>query len=212
MVAVPKMKLTPAEYLAIERKAETKSEFYRGEMVAKARASEEHCLIKDNLAGEVGNHLKGGPCRAVTSDLRVKVDATGLYTYPDVVIYCDRPQFEDHVLDTLLNPRAIVEVLSDSTEKYDRGTKFRHYRQIPSLQEYILVSQDEPLVERHVRQPDGSWLLTEFAGLDRVFEFASVPARVPLAEIYRDVKFPEVPPRSPRGRDEHPGGGGPPAQ
>src|SRR4051812_14840947 len=195
MSAVPKTKLTPAEYLAIERKAAGKSEFYRGEMFAMAGASEEHCLIKDNLAGEVRHQLKGGPCRVVTSDLRVKVDATGLYTYPDVVIYCDRPRFEDDVFDTLLNPRAVVEVLSDSTEKYDRGAKFRHYRQIPSLQEYVLVAQDEALAERHVRQPDGSWLLTEFAGLDRVLELATVPARVPLAEIYRDVTFPEVPPR-----------------
>jgi Uma2 family endonuclease len=195
MVAVPKTNLTPVEYLAIERKAATKSEFYRGEMFAMAGASEEHCLIKDNLAGETRNQLKGGPCRVVTSDLRVKVDATGLYTYPDVVIYCDRPEFEDNVLDTLLNTQIIVEVLSDSTEKYDRGAKFRHYRQIASLQEYVLVAQNEPLVERHVRQPDGSWLLTEFAGLDRGFEFATVPARVPLAEIYRDVTFPEVPPR-----------------
>jgi Uma2 family endonuclease len=195
MSAVPKPKLTPAEYLALERKAAFKSEYYRGEMFARAGASEEHCLIKDNLAGEARYQLKGGPCRVVTSDLRVKVDATGLYTYPDVVIYCDRPQFEDHVFDTLLNPRVIVEVLSDSTEKYDRGAKFRHYRQIASLQEYILVAQDEPLVERHVRQPDGSWLLTEFAGRDRVLEFTSVPARVPLAEIYRDVTLPEAPPR-----------------
>src|SRR2546423_14345577 len=102
MSAVPKVKLTPAEYLAVERKAEFKSEFYRGEMFAMAGASEEHCLIKDNLAREVGNQLKGTHCRVVTSDLRVKVDPTGLYTYPDVVIYCDRPQFEDEVFDTLL--------------------------------------------------------------------------------------------------------------
>lgn len=195
MSAMPKTKLTPTEYLAIERQAEFKSEYYRGEMFAMAGASEEHCLAKDNLAGEVGNQLKSRRWRVVTSDMRVKVDPTGLYTYPDVVIYCDRPEFEDDVFDTLLNPRAIVEVLSKSTEAYDRGPKFRHYRQIPSLQEYVLVWQDEPVVERHVRQPDGSWLLTEFAGLDRVLEFTSVPARVPLAEIYRDVAFPDVAPR-----------------
>ncbi len=195
MTAVPKTRLTPEQYLAIERKAETKSEFYRGEMFAMAGASEEHCLIKDNMAREVGNQLKDSSCRVVTSDLRVKIDATGLYTYPDVVIYCGRPEFEDGVLDTLLNPRAIVEVLSKTTEAYDRGAKFRHYRQIASLQEYVLVSQDQPLAERHVRQPDGSWVMTELAGLERVFEFASVPVRVPLAEVYREVTFPEVPPR-----------------
>src|SRR5947208_1446546 len=190
MSAVPKTKLTPAEYLAIERKAAFKSEFYRGEMFAMAGASEEHCLIKDNLAAEVRSQLRG-KCRVVTSDLRVKVDATGLYTYPDVVIYCDKPQFEDDVLDTLLNPRAVVEVLSDSTEKYDRGTKFRHYRQIPSLQEYVLVAQDRPLVERYVRQADGSWLLTVFEGPSSTFTFTSIPVRIPFSEIYNGVKFPE---------------------
>jgi Uma2 family endonuclease len=194
MSAVPKPRLTPAEYLALERKAAFKSEFYRGEMFAMAGASEEHCLAKDNLAREVGNQLKGGPCRVVTSDLRVKVDATGLYTYPDVVIYCDRPQFEDEVFDTLLNPRAVVEVLS-LIERCGKGTNIRHYRRVPSLREYILVWQDQPLVERHIRQPDGSWLLTDFAGLERELEFVSVPARVPLAEIYRDITFPENPPR-----------------
>jgi Uma2 family endonuclease len=195
MSAATRTKLTAAEYLAIERKAEYKSEFYDGEMFAMAGASEEHCLAKDNLAREVGYQLKAGPCRVVTSDLRVLVNATGLYAYPDVVIYCDRPQFVDDVFDTLLNPLAIVEVLSPSTENYDRGTKFRHYRQIPSLQEYVLVSQDQPLVERHVRQSDGSWLMTEIAGLDRVLEFGCVPARVPLGEVYRGVTFPEAPSR-----------------
>src|SRR2546423_9566079 len=117
MSAVPKPKLTPAEYLAAERKAEFKSEYYRGEMFAMAGASEAHCLVKDNLAAEARSQLKGSGCRVVTSDLRVKVDVTGLYTYPDIVIYCDTPQFDDTVHDTLLNPRAIVEVLSDSTEK-----------------------------------------------------------------------------------------------
>src|SRR5436309_15384121 len=101
MSAVPKTQLTPSQYLAIERKAEFKSEFYRGEMFAMAGASEEHCLIKDNLAGEVRQQLKGSACRVVTSDLRVKVDPTGLYTYPDVVIYRDRPHFEDETFDTL---------------------------------------------------------------------------------------------------------------
>jgi Uma2 family endonuclease len=195
MSAAPKPKFTPAEYLALERKAAFKSEYLNGEMFAMAGANRVHVIIRDNFAGELHAVLKGTPCRAYSVDMRVKVDATGLFTYPDIAIVCGMPQFEDDAFDTLLNPRAIVEVLSDSTEKYDRGTKFRHYRQIASLQEYVLVAQDEPLVERHVRQPDGSWLLTEFAALDRVFEFASVPARVPLAEIYRDVTFPETPPR-----------------
>jgi len=193
MSTAPQPKLTQAEYLAIERKAEFKSEYYRGEMFAMAGASEEHCLVKDNLAGELRSQLKGGPCRVVTSDMRVKVDATGLYTYPDIVVYCDKGQFEDSVLDTLLNPRVIVKVLSESTEMYDRGDKAQHYHRIASLPEYLLVSQSAPLVERHVRQPDGSWLLTEVSGLDQTLEFVSVPALVPLTEIYRNVEFPQNP-------------------
>jgi Uma2 family endonuclease len=194
MSAVPKTKLTPSEYLAIERKAEFKSEFYCGEMFAMAGANRWYIIARDNLAGELHSNMKGTPCRAYSVDMRIKVDVTGLYTYPDIAIVCGKPEFEDDVHDTLLNPRAIVEVLSESTEKYDRGAKFRHYRQIASLQEYVLVSQDEPLVERRVRQADGSWGLTEFAGLDGILEFASVPVRVPLSEIYRDVAFPEPSP------------------
>jgi Uma2 family endonuclease len=125
--------------------------------------------------------------------MRVKVNATGLYTYPDIAIVCDKPQFEDEVFDTLLNPRAVVEVLSDSSEKYDRGAKFGHYRQIPSLQEYVLVAQDRPLVERYVRQADGSWVLTIYEGLSSTFTLSSVPARIPLAEIFDGVKFPDQP-------------------
>jgi Uma2 family endonuclease len=160
-----------------------------------AAASYEHCLIKDNLAGETRSQLKDSPCRVVTSDLRVKVLATGLYTYPDVVIICDQPQFEDSQFDTLLNPRAVIEVLSDSTEKYDRGDKFEHYRKIPSLQEYVLVAQNRPLVHRYVRQADGDWRLTAFDDLSQALELASVPVRVPLAEVYRGVTFPETPSR-----------------
>ena len=144
-----------------------------------------------------GNQLEGGPCHVLTSDLRVKVTATGLYTYPDIVIVCDKPQFEDAVFDTLLNPRTIVEILSDSTEKYDRGDKFAHYRQVPSLQEYVLVSQDRPHVERHVRQPDGSWLPTVFDNPAEAFAFNSVPVTIPLAAIYEGVEFPEQPGQTP---------------
>ncbi len=182
--------LTPQEYLERERKAEFKSEFYRGEMFVMSGASWEHTLIKDNTAGEARVQLKSGPCRVVTSDLRVKVHATGLYTYPDIIIVCDEPQFEDKMFDTLLNPRVLMEVLSESTEKYDRGTKSGHYRRIPSLQEYVLIAQIEPLVERYVRQPNGDWLLTEFRGLSQTFAWAAVPVKIALAEIYRSVEFP----------------------
>lgn len=197
MSTASKRLLTPQEYLARERKAEFRSEYYAGEMFAMAGASWKHTLIKDNLAREAGNQLKDGSCRVLTSDLRVKVNPTGLYTYPDIVITCERPEFEDNHFDTLVNPQILVEVLSDSTEKYDRGTKSTHYRRIKSLKEYALVSQDRPFVERYVRQPDGDWLLTEFSGLESVFAFSTVAAQVALADIYRGVEFPEVPLRDP---------------
>ena len=189
MASVPKPWITPQEYLERERKAEHKSEYFRGEMFAMAGATWEHTLIKDNMATETRNQLRDGPCQALTSDLRVLVDATGLYTYPDIIVVCDEPQFLDGEFDTLLNPRCLIEVLSESSEAYDRGDKFKHYRKIPTLQEYILISQKEPLVERHVRQADGSWLMKEFTSLTQIFEYASIPSIVPLGEIYRGITF-----------------------
>jgi Uma2 family endonuclease len=195
MSTAPTRLLTPQEYLALERQAAYKSEYFRGEMFAMARASFEHTLVKDNLAREAGNQLKNGPCRVLTSDLGVRVSATGLYTYPDLVIVCDKPEFVDKVMDTLLNPRAIIGVLSDSTEKYDRGGKFAHYRQIATLQEYVLVAQDRPLVERYVRQKDESWVLTVYDDLSHTLALSSAPVRVPLTEIYGGIEFPESPGR-----------------
>jgi len=182
-------KLLPQEYLAMERRADYRSEFYRGEMFAMAGASWEHTRIKDNFARKTGNQLENGPCCVLTSDLRVKVDATGLYTYPDVIIVCDQPLFEDDVFDTLLNPSAIAEVLSDSTEKYDRGQKFAHYRQLPTVREYVLIAQDRPLVERYVRQPDGTWVMTAYDDLTQTFSFGTMPVAITLADIYRGVSF-----------------------
>ena len=195
MSSATKRTLTPEEYLTLERAASLRSEYLRGETFAMAGASYEHTLVKDNLAREAGNHLKNGPCRVLTSDMRVKVSPTGLYTYPDIVIVCDEPEFEDAMLDTLLNPRVIIEVLSDSTEKYDRGAKFAHYRQITSLQEYVLIAHDRPVVERYVRQGNESWLLTVTSDLSRIFEFASVPVRIALEEIFAGVQLPENPGR-----------------
>jgi Uma2 family endonuclease len=193
MSTVPKRLLSPQEYLAQERLAAFRSEYYRGETFAMAGASWEHTRIKDNIARKVGNQLEGGPCEVYTSDLRVKVTATGLYTYPDVIVVCGEQQLEDAVMDTLLNPRALVEVLSDSTENYDRGDKFELYKQLVSLQEYVLVAQDRPYLERHVRQPDGSWVKTVFDDMAQSFSFVSVPVQIPLVEIYRGVEFPPAP-------------------
>jgi Uma2 family endonuclease len=191
MTAVPKPRLTPEQYLAVERKAEFKSEYYDGEMFAMAGASFPHNRIKENLAARIHSALQDGPCQSVSSDQRVKVIQTGLYTYPDIVIICGDPQFEDAVVDTLLNPQVIVEVLSESTANYCRTKKYRHYKQIDSLQEYVLVAQDEPVIERRVRQADGSWAETHIEGLDQEFAFATVPVRVPMAAVYAGVTFPE---------------------
>ena len=126
--------------------------------------------------------------------MRVRVSATGLYTYPDALIVCGKPEFDDAEFDTLLNPLVLAEILSESTEKYDRGAKFAQYRKIPSLQEYVLIDQNQVLVERYVRQPDDTWVLTVYTDPACTFEFASVPVRVPLSEIYRGVEFSTIPP------------------
>src|SRR5262245_35744375 len=162
MSAAAKRKMTPQEYLAFERASETRHEFYQGEVFDMAGASYEHTRVKDNLARHLGNRFENGPCEILSTDLRVKVDATGLYTYPDIIVLCGKPEFEGGEFDILLNPTAIVEILSPTTEKYDRGKKFQHYKRIPSVHEYVLVAQDEMLIDRYVRQPDQSWIVTTF--------------------------------------------------
>jgi len=191
MSALRKLKLTAREYLEIERKAEFKSEFYDGEMFAMAGASPRHNFILNNLSGELFGRLKGTKCRSVFSDQRVKVDRTGLYTYPDLLIFCGQPEFDPDDAYTLLNPIAIIEVLSPSTEKYDRGAKFRNYQQLPSLKEYVLVAQEEAVIERFIRQEDGAWGLVSFVGLDATLAFTSISAQIPLVDIYAGVSFDE---------------------
>jgi Uma2 family endonuclease len=188
-VAAGRKEITPEQYLALERRAETRSEYLRGETFAMSGASLEHILIAGNLAAETRNQLKTGSCLVLSSDMRVKVDATGFYTYSDTVIVCVEPRLEDDHFDTLLNPLVIVEVLSDSTEKYDRDAKFGHYRQIPSLREYVLVSQDRAQLDRYVREPDEAWKLVVFADSGGTFSFGTIPVHIPMAEIYRGVKL-----------------------
>jgi Uma2 family endonuclease len=189
MSIAQKTLISPQEYLARERQSEIRHEYYQGEMFAMTGASWEHASIKDNLAFAMRRQLDGGSCRVRTTDLRVKIFSTGLYTYPDIIVVCGEPEFEDNTFDTLLNPCTLVEVLSDSTEAYDRGEKFGHYRQIAALKEYVLVSQDKPLVERFVRQENDAWLLTVFHDLAQTFDFAAIRVSVPMADIYRDVTF-----------------------
>lgn len=180
--------LTAEQYLAQERAATEKHEFLGGQVFAMAGASLRHNRLAANLIAALGLQLRGTPCGTYTSDTRVKVPATSLYTYPDVVVVCGQPEVEDAHQDTLLNPTLLIEVLSESTAAYDRGAKFEHYRQIPSLREYLLVSQDAARIERRVREGD-TWIETEYAGRDVVLSLASVPARLSLAEVYDRVEL-----------------------
>jgi Uma2 family endonuclease len=189
-------RLTEAEYLEIERRAEFKSEFLDGEMFAMSGGTRSHSLIASNINRAIGNQLRGCNCVVYTSDMRVKVQANGLYTYPDVSVACGEEEFDDEQDDTLINPTVIVEVLSDSREAYDRGEKFALYRQIPSLREYLLVSQHKPLVEQYVRQDNGPWLLQEAAGLESTLSLPSVGITIALAEVYANVRFVPAPPHS----------------
>jgi Uma2 family endonuclease len=192
MSAPPKRLLTPEEYLAIERDVQQKHEFYRGEMFAMGGASKEHNQITFNLAGALHAHLKNRNCAAFVNDMRVKVSATGLYVYPDVVVTCQNPQFEDDVLDTLLNPQVIIEVASDSTEVYDRTKKVKHYQQIESLKEYLLVAQKWPQIDRFARGEDGLWTVNIADGLEGVLGVPAIDCRLHLAEVYAKVELPPI--------------------
>ena len=189
-IAKPVHRLTEAEYLEIERRAEFKSEFLDGEMFAMAGGTRWHSLIANNLGGEFRTRLKGRPCATYTSDLRVKVQASGLYTYPDLSVAGGEQQFVDEHDDTLLNPTVIVEILSDSSEAYDRGKKFEFYRQIPSLREYLLVSQRKPLIEQFIRQNSGEWLLREASGMDARLSLPSLEITIALSDVFAQVQFP----------------------
>jgi len=188
-VASPIHRLTESEYLEIERRAEFKSEFLDGEMFAMAGGSPRHSQIASNAIRALGNKLESRGCIVFTSDLKLKVEVTELFTYPDVSIVCGPQKYAAGTDDVLVNPILLVEVLSDSTEAYDRGTKFEHYRQIPSLREYLLISQKEPHVELFIRQQNKEWLLREATGLDSKIELPSLEITLALSEIFANVEF-----------------------
>jgi Uma2 family endonuclease len=194
MSAQPHARLTEEQYLAVERAAEFKSEYYDGYMYAMAGASASHTQITVNLAGELRAALRQKPCGVMANDLRVRVPPSRIYTYPDVAVVCGPMQFADDQKDTLLNPTLLIEVLSTSTETHDRSTKFDCYAEIQSLQEYALISQFKPRVEIFRRQPSNQWLYLKITGLDSSCTFESVSATIPLAEIYHRIEFaPESP-------------------
>jgi Uma2 family endonuclease len=184
--------ITAADYLVLERQAETKSEYLNGYIYAMSGASLKHNRIVAGLATTLGTQLRRKPCEPFFGDMRVKVSPTGLYTYPDVVVVCGEPQLEDQNFDTLLNPKVIVEVLSESTENYDRGDKFAHYRALESLTDYLLAAQNQPFIEHFHRQADGSWLYSAAQGLEAEIEIATIGCVLRLAEVYERVTFPEL--------------------
>ncbi len=191
MAAVPRVagNLSPDEYLALERAAEFKSEYFAGEMFAMAGASPDHSRITLNLAGEFRSRLRGRRCEAFSNDTKVLVSPSGLFTYPDLSVVCDPPRFHDLHRDALLNPTLIVEVLSPSTEACDRGKKFENYRQLESLRGYLLIAQEEPHVELFERGDDGVWRLYQAKGLDSEVTIGCVEVSLPLKEIYERVRF-----------------------
>jgi Uma2 family endonuclease len=182
----PTPHVTREQYLEIERSTDEKHEFFRGEIFAMEGASEAENLIVGNVLARLHPLLRGRACRVYPSDLRVKISPTGLYAYPDVVVVCGQPQFEQPG-ETLLNPTLLVEVLSESSEAYDRGKKSEQYRTLPSLTDYLLIAQDRVLVEHYSRQPEDRWLLHAANRLDDSVTISSLGCELPLSEVYFNV-------------------------
>lgn len=181
--------MTEAEYLAFERRSEIKHEFTDGIVYTVSGASREHGLITSSVIALLYSQVRGKGCEIYPPDMKVRTPATKSYAYPDVTVVCGEAQFEDDQDDILVNPTVIIEVLSPSTEAHDRGTKFQHYRELDSLQEYVLIAQDKPHIERFVRQSGGFWQLSEARGPDSALELSSIGCRLALAEVYEQVTF-----------------------
>lgn len=192
MVANPNYdnRMTAEEYLAFDRNSEFKHEFANGEILAMTGASLHHTLICANFMGVLRADLRKLGCRAVQSDLRVQVKRENAYRYPDVTVYCGDPDLSDEEnQDTLLNPLILAEVLSPTSEKRDRGQKFHEYRQIESLQEYLIISQDVMRVEQYTRQTNNKWILTICDGAEAILQMSSIDCEITLADLYEDVTF-----------------------
>lgn len=189
MTPQPKRLLPEAAYLDQERDSLVKHEYYNGEIFAMSGGTEAHSLIAGNAHAALHSQLRRRACRVYQSDMRIKVQQTGLNTYPDVTIVCGQPQFTDEIRDTLVNPTLIIEVLSPSTERYDRGMKFQNYRTIDALQDYILIAQDHQHIEHYSRQETGQWLLNEVSGSEATLDIPSLQCQLPLEDVYEKVEF-----------------------
>jgi len=185
----PITKISAEEYLALDRAAEFRSEFLDGEIVAMSGGSMRHSALQINLVVAVQTALRGGACQCFSSDLRVRVSPR-MYTYPDLTVVCGKPNLADERQDILLNPTVIFEVLSPSTENYDRGIKLQRYRSIDSLQDYILVAQDQARVEQYTRGEANTWTFRDYQGADAILAITSIGVSLPLAGIYERVEFP----------------------
>lgn len=188
--------ITEEEYLAAERQAQIRSEYFAGEIFALAGASRQHNRIVTNLVSGLDSQLKERPCNVYSSDLRVKINRSGLHTYPSVVVTCGEELFSDENRDVLLNPLVIIEVLSDSTEVYDRGEKFEHYQQVDSLLEYLLVSQHSYRVEQYAKQSDKNWLYSEAHEVQDIVRMASIECQLSVKDIYDKVDLEQPPKKS----------------
>jgi Uma2 family endonuclease len=183
-------KYTPAEYLALEEKAETKSEYWNGEIVAMSGAAIEHQQIVANVTTDLTNRLRGR-CRVFPSEMKVWVKKRDKFFYPDLTIICAAPEFYKKRRDTIVNPKLIIEVLSKSTASFDRAEKFLSYQTLESLDEYVLIAQEKPIVEQHIKRADGNWIYQATIGLESAVTFPSVEATLNLREIYDLVEFEE---------------------
>lgn len=177
--------LTEEEYLSFERSSSIRHEYLSGQIYAMAGATREHNLITGNTAGELRAQLKGKPCETYSNDMRVRITRSGQYTYPDVIVACGTPQFLDDQADTLLNPLVIIEVLSSSTEAYDRGEKFREYRSIASFSEYVLIAQVKKSAD-HFTKINNIWTIQE---VEQEVKFVTIPCTLTFSEIYDRVEF-----------------------
>ncbi|OQY56297.1 MAG: hypothetical protein B6245_18550 [Desulfobacteraceae bacterium 4572_88] len=191
MLSQKKSRITPEEYLASERESEIKNEYVDGEIFAMAGASRDHNKISTNIVRALGNQLLEKPCSIFSSDMKVKIREIRKYTYPDIVIVCGNEEYDDENNDILLNPTVIIEILSDSTEAYDRGDKFSHYQLISTFSEYILASQYLCKAEKFSRQKDETWIYSKYDRLEDIITIESVNCELPLSEIYRKVNFSE---------------------
>jgi Uma2 family endonuclease len=197
MATARRPRYTPEEYLELERAAEYKSEYINGEIYAMTGGTIEHNQITVNIVNALGNQFLGRPCRVFTGDVRIQVATARMYTYPDVAALCGPVELADERRDTILNPTTIFEVLSPSTEAYDRGYKFAYYRRLESLTDYVLVAQDRVWVEHHGLR-NGIWqLVTEASDLEDSIHLPSLDCTLSLTQIYRNIEFPDPPPAPP---------------